>query len=68
MRRFCFAEGCTSKPQWRFVYDGQEYRACEKHMEVAERTSRQVMASRRLLHRGKKEATQELPAIQAAVS
>lgn len=68
MRRFCFAEGCTSKPQWRFVYDGRELLACKDHMLVAVRTSRQVMASRRLLHRGKKEATQELPAVVVAVS
>lgn len=67
MRR-CFAEKCAFKPHWAFEYDGHELRACEKHMLVAVRTSRQVMASRRLLHRGKKEATQELPAIQAAVS
>lgn len=68
MRRFCFAEGCTSKPQWRFVYDGRELLACKDHMLVAVRTSRQAMRSRRLLHRGKKEATQELPAVVVAVS
>lgn len=67
MRR-CFADKCTLKPRWAFEYDGLEYRACEKHMEVAERTSRQVMASRRLLYRSKKEAAQELPSVVVAVS
>lgn len=67
MRR-CFAEKCAFKPHWTFEYDGQEYRACEEHMLVAIRTSRQVMASRRLIYRGKKEATQELPAVVVAVS
>lgn len=60
--RKCFHPGCLLQPRWEFEYDNQKFRACDCHMDVAMRTSRQAMISRHRLWPSKND-TQELPLI-----
>lgn len=65
----CFSRGCTRRARWKFLYAGLELHACGKHMEVAEKTSRQARDSKLSSWERRKresEETQEIATVAIA--
>lgn len=60
----CFSRGCARRAKWKFLYAGLEFHACGKHMEVAEKTSRQARDSKEPIWKQRRvqaaEETQEI--------